>query len=412
MRILLLTQWFEPEPTFKGMAFARQLLSQGHDVEVLTGFPNYPEGKLYDGYRVRWRTRETIEGVSIIRVPLFASHDAAALRRVWNYASFALSASLLGPFLVRPADVVYVYSPPGTIAMPAFALRLLRGMPFVYDVNDLWPDSLPATGMVRNRFVLWLVALWSRMTYAIASRIVVGSPGLKARLQARGVPPEKVVLIHNWVDEASILRGAAMASGAAEPAMNGRFNVVFAGNMGKAQALDAVIDAAAIVALRSSQVQFVFIGGGVEVQQLKARMAELELTNVRFLPRRPMSQIGPILAAADVLLVHLRNEPLFEITLPSKTQAYLAAGRPILMAVQGDAAALVEESGGGVCCSPEDPEAIADAVMRFVAMGPQARDEMGRRGAQFYQRELSLAIGTQRFEQLFGAAAPHAAPRL
>ncbi len=405
MRILFLTQWFEPEPTFKGLAFARQLKAQGHDVEVLTGFPNYPEGKLYEGYSARWCTRETIDGISVVRVPLYASHDTSAVRRAWNYLSFALSASLLGPLLVRHADVVYVYSPPGTIALPAFALRMLRGMPFVYDVNDLWPDSLPATGLIRNRAVLRLVALWSRLTYALAARVVVGSPGMKACLEARGVPSNKVVLIHNWVDEANILQRASSTAAAAEPAMKGRFNVVFAGNMGKAQALDAVIDAAAIVALRSSRVQFVFIGGGVDVGRLKARKAELKLTNVLFLPRRPMSEIGPILVSADVLLVHLRDEPLFEITLPSKTQAYLAAGRPILMAVRGDAAALVEASGGGLSCTPEHPEALADAVMRFAAMGPVAREEMGKRGAQFYQRELSLASGTRRFEQLFGDVA-------
>jgi glycosyltransferase involved in cell wall biosynthesis len=401
MRILFLQQWFEPEPTFKGMAFARQLMKQGHEVEVLTGFPNYPDGKLYAGYRLRWRQRETINGVSIIRVPLYPNHDASSLRRVLNYVSFAVSAAVLGPFLVRKADVVYVYHPPGTVALPAMALKILRGMPFVLDINDLWPDSLPATGMLTNRPILRCVDLWCRLAYRAASRIVIGSPGAKKILQERGVPGEKVSLIHNWVDEDKVTMAAQDGFAAREPQMAGRFNVVFAGNMGRAQALDAVLDAAALVRGRLPTVQFLFIGGGIDVERLKDKAEEMGLANVLFLPRRPMSEIGSVLSAADILLVHLRDDPLFEVTLPSKTQAYLAAGRPILMAVRGDAAQLVEASGGGISCVPQDAESIATAVERLVKMSSEERDDMGRRGAEYYRNELSLRIGSQRFEQIF-----------
>lgn len=405
MRILFLTQWFEPEPTFKGMAFARQLVRQGHKVEVLTGFPNYPEGRLYPGYRLKWRQRETIDGIAIIRVPLYPNHDNSPIRRVLNYVSFAVAATLLGPLLVKQADVVYVYHPPGTVALPAMALKLMRKMPFVLDINDLWPDSLPASGLLTNRLILRCVDLWCRLTYKAASGIVIGSPGVKEILRERGVPEGKVSLIHNWVDEDQVTLVDHVELATCEPRMAGRFNVVFAGNMGKAQALDAVLDAASLIAGGLPAVQFVFIGGGIDVDRLKRKADEMCLANVLFMPRRPMSEIGPVLSAADVLMVHLRDDPLFEVTLPSKTQAYLAAGRPILMAVRGDAARLVETAGGGIACLPEDAESIATAVERFAAMSAEERNDMGRRGAAYYRNELSLQTGSRRFEQVFERAA-------
>jgi len=218
MRILFLTQWFDPEPIFKGLPFARQLAQAGHEVEVLTGFPNYPEGKLYDGYRLRPWQREVIDGISVIRVPLFPSHDASAMKRISNYASFAFSSAILGTFLVRPADVTYVYHAPGTVAFPAAILKALRGIPFVYDINDLWPDSLPATGMLKNRAILKALDWWSRLTYKLATHIVIGSPGVKKVLQERGVPEEKISVIFNWCDEETILpAGCPISTGDFSP---------------------------------------------------------------------------------------------------------------------------------------------------------------------------------------------------
>lgn len=405
MRIILLTQWFDPEPTFKGLVFARELANRGHTVQVLTGFPNYPGGIVYPGYKVRLFQRETIDGISVLRVPLYPSHDGSALKRIANYLSFAFSAALLGPLLLKQADVVYVYHPPATVALPAMILKLLRGMPFVYDIQDLWPDTLAASGMLKNRAMLKCVDLWCRLTYRIASHIVVLSPGFKHRLRERGVPGEKISVIYNWCNERQIAVMERSAAVKREPQMAGHFNIVFAGAMGKAQALDAVLEAAELLATRLPQVQFVFIGGGIDVDRLKQIKAEKKIDNVLFLSRRPVSEIGSVLSMADLLLVHLKVDPLFEITIPSKAQAYLAAGRPVLMAVRGDAAHLVEKAGAGIACIPEDAGNIASAVEKLAAMTHEERDEMGRRGARYYQQELSLAVGANHFEKLFNAVA-------
>ena len=153
MKILFLTQWFDPEPTFKGLTFARALVDRGHQVEILTGFPNYPGGRLYPGHSVKLRKRESMEGIPVTRVALFPSHDRSAIRRVANYLSFACTAATVGAFSVQPPDVVYVYHPPATIAFPAMVLKAIRRVPFVLDMQDLWPDTLEATGMVANRWV-------------------------------------------------------------------------------------------------------------------------------------------------------------------------------------------------------------------------------------------------------------------
>jgi len=403
VRILMLTQWFNPEPTFKGLAFARELVKLGHTVQVLTGFPNYPGGKLYPGYKVRLLQRETIDGITIIRVPLYPSHDGSTLKRIGNYFSFAVSAALLGTLLVKSADVMYVYHPPATVGFAASFISFIRRIPFVYDVQDLWPDTLSATGMLNNRYILKCVDVCCRLTYRCADHIVVLSPGFKRKLRERGVPEEKISVIYNWCDEGQISAAECGVAAQNEPKMIGRFNIVFAGTMGKAQALDAVLEAAELLADRLPQVQFVFIGGGIEVERLKQVKTEKKLNNVLFLSRRPVSEIGSVLSMADLLLVHLKDDPLFEITIPSKIQAYMAAGRPILMAVRGDAADLLEKVGAGIACIPGDAGSIAAAVEKLAAMTQEELNEMGRRGARYYQQELSLAVGANRFEKLFNA---------
>jgi colanic acid biosynthesis glycosyl transferase WcaI len=411
MRILLLEQFFDPEPTFKGLAFAKALASQGHDVEILTGFPNYPGGKVYAGYHLRLWKREVMDGVPVNRVLLYPSHNKSALLRILNYVSFALSASILGPLLVKRPDIVYVYHPPATIGLPAIVLRALWRVPFVYDVHDLWPDTVAASGMLNNRFVIRMLNRFCDWIYRCADRVVVVSRGFRRALIERGVPENKVHLIHNWADERSIRVMPRDEDLADRLGFSGRFNVLFAGTMGTAQALDAILDAAEICAKSAPFVQFAFVGGGVDKHRLEQRARAMSLTNVLFLPKRPMAEMSPLLALADVVLVHLKNDPLFRITIPSKTQAYMAAGRPILMAVPGDAAELVETARAGTTCVPEDAVSIAAAVQRLQQTRRADLEAMGARGKDYYYRDLSMAVGVDRYLQIFHSVLGHTSPR-
>jgi glycosyltransferase involved in cell wall biosynthesis len=238
--------------------------------------------------------------------------------------------------------------------------------------------------------------------YRRSARIAVLSSGFKRELASRGVPEEKIEVIPNWCDEVQTRPGPLRPE--EQTILEGYFNVVVAGNMGKMQGLDVVLDAARILQSCEPKIQFVLVGGGVDRPQLEARAAALELTNVRFLPRRPVEEIGALLHCADAMLVHLKDDPLFAITIPSRIQAYLAVGRPILCGVRGDGAALVREAGAGLSFEPESPESLVDAVTTLYRLPPEARVEMGEKGRRFYQDRLSLQVGTGAFLQLFNRA--------
>jgi glycosyltransferase involved in cell wall biosynthesis len=322
-----------------------------------------------------------------------------------SYTSLAVSQSLIGTAVVKSADVAFVNQGPATLGLPACVLRLFRRIPFVYTIQDMWPDSLLSTGMFNNQFGLKLVDMWCKFVYRFASKIVVITPGFKQKLCERGVPEDKIEVIYNWCDDTQLSNVENDHQLAKELGMAGRFNIVFAGNMGPAQAMAAVLEAAGFVASQCPAVQFLLIGSGVEVDSLKTKAAAMGLKNVQFFARRPISEIGKIFCLADVLLVHLRNDPLFQITIPSKTQAYMAIGRPILMGVKGDAADLVTKAKCGLVCEPGNPQSITRAVCKLYAMPKVELNTMGENGKNFYDRELSIDIGARKYEKVFESVA-------
>jgi colanic acid biosynthesis glycosyl transferase WcaI len=399
VRLILLTQWFDPEPTFKGLVFAQALKERGFDVEVVTGFPNYPGGKLYDGYRVRAIQRELIDSIPITRLPLIPSHDRNPLGRMANYISFFVSATLYLTFFAKRADVIYAYHPPLTVGLAAAVAKIFRRTPTVVDIQDMWPDTLRATGMIDNDNVLKLVGIACNWLYRRVDHIVVLSPGFKKLLEQRGVPADKVSLIYNWADEGAIAN--LKLPNPFGTTQRKKFRLLFAGNMGRAQALSNLLEAAAIVSHERKDIEFCLLGGGLEVSALKKQAADLKLDNVSFLPQVPMSEVGVYLACADCVLVHLRSDPLFEITIPSKTQAYMAAGKPIIMAVLGDAADLVQNAACGLCVTPETPQELADAILQLASLSRRDLERLGFKARRFYENSLALEKGVDAFTDIF-----------
>ena len=344
MRILFLTQFFQPEPNFKGLPLAKELSKRGHEVEILTGFPNYPGGKIYEGYQIKPWQKEVVDGINVIRLPLYPSHGRSGIRRILNFMSFGFSATAVGPWMVKKPDVIYVYN---LITLgPAWKLlRLIYGCKVVLDVQDLWPESVTSSGMLKLPFADRLLAWWCKREYRSPDKLIALSPGFKRNLKNRGVEDSRIQVIYNWCDEAKI---SILEPGAAQSnylGFAGHFNIVFAGTMGVMQCVDSILEAAKLVAGEFNDVKFTFVGGGIEVERLKEMSASLP--NVQFLPQMPPSEIGKVFSNADALLVHLKDDPVFALTIPSKIQAYLNAGKPILCGVRGDAADLVQESGGG-----------------------------------------------------------------
>jgi glycosyltransferase involved in cell wall biosynthesis len=294
---------------------------------------------------------------------------------------------------------MYAYHPPLTVGVTASLIRWMRGIPLVYDIQDMWPDTLRATGMLNNARVLALVGRVCEWVYKRADQLVVLSPGFKRLLMQRGVPESKIEVIYNWADESSLWKPNSQVPidfpGAEQ------FRILFAGNMGKAQALGTVLHAAELLKARGSRVCWVMLGSGVEMEHLKEQTQQQQLDNVIFLPAVPMGQVGAYMQAADALLVHLRKDPLFEVTIPSKTQAYMAAGKPILMAVEGDSAALVRKADAGVIARSEDAVALADAAEQLANQSPAELSVIGEQANAFYRRELSLNVGVSHFVNLF-----------
>jgi glycosyltransferase involved in cell wall biosynthesis len=391
MHILYLTQWFEPEPHMvKGLKFVRALQAAGHEVTVVTGFPNYPTGRLYPGYRLRLIRRERIEGVNVVRLPLYPSHDASSIRRSLNYLSFFFSA--LAYLLVRRQrfDRAYVFHPPITVGLAAALAGLVRRLPFILDIQDLWPDTLAAVGMDGGRRLMRPIGWLCDFVYRRADAVVAQSEGMRAALAARGVPAGKLITIHNWAD--------AEPSGVDQPAplVPQRFVVVYGGNLGRAQGLGAVIEAAARLQSQRPDILIRLYGDGVEASSLRAQAQALDLRNLEIHPRVGKDEINELFARADALLVHLTDHPLFAITVPTKVQAYLATGRPIAAGIAGEGARLLAASGAAVLAPPGDPGALAKAIAALADTPADARRRMGLQGRSYYQRNLSFQCGMHR----------------
>ncbi len=403
MRVVIVAMTFEPEPgALRGLPLARELSARGHQVRVITGFPQYPLGRTYPGYRQTWRKWDRYGDIDVLRLPIYPSHDESALRRSATYLSFGAAALFLGVPLIGPVDVVLMAESQPTNAFAAVALKALRGAPLICSVADLWPDSVVASKMVasgrKESMVVRATSSLSRWLFSKADAVTVISPGFKRILVERGVPTERVHIAWNWADEEVFHptdRDEALAN---ELGFRGRFNVLYAGNFGELQDLETVLRAAH--ALRNiDSIQIVLMGTGPKEAELKALQKELHLENVIFLDRRHYREMPKVYALAEVLLVHLRDLPFLRATIPSKTQVSLACGRPTLMAAEGDAARLVRDSGG-VVCPPQDPLAMARAIQQLWELPPSEREHLGLAGRAFYLQHLSLKAGAQQIDAL------------
>jgi len=392
MRIVYVSQWFEPEPNnSKTEAFLNGLLADGAQLTILTGFPNYPGGKLYPGYRVRLFQRETLMGFDVHRVPLYPSHGRSSIGRIANYLSFFLSSLIYGLVRGRKFDLAYVYHPPITVGLAVALWGWLWRVSFVIEIQDLWPDSVAASDMAGVGQLSRLLHGLCNFVYRRSARIVVQCPGMKKKLLERGVPVNKVTVIYNWTDEQTFDAPAEFVLPLLEK--NDSFNLVYAGNFGRAQNCETLIRAVALVSEIVPNLQLLMVGDGIEEERLRELAGKLEASNITFHARVPRNRMAAIYAHADALICTLTSQDLFSYVIPTKTQAYLASGRPVLMSVSGDAARLITEAGAGFAVPPEDPAALADAIIRMVQLSPERRAAMGRAGRAYYDSHLSFTRG-------------------
>jgi glycosyltransferase involved in cell wall biosynthesis len=384
MKMLIVTQYFWPE-NFRINDLAREFHKRGHAVTVLTGLPNYPAGRFSAGYGFTGPFREDYEGVEVVRCPLFPRGRGGGLRLALNYLSFAFMATLRGLFACRGKyDVIFVHEPsPMTVALPAIALKLATGAPLMLWILDLWPESIAATGAVRSPVLLRWIERMVRFIYRHCDRILVQSQAFVSHVERQGVSPERIAYFPSWAETLyePAYGGMPLPDGVRLPE---GFRVVFAGNIGAAQDFETILAAAERLKARTD-IQWVVLGDGrmygwVQDEVRRRRLSE----TVHLLGRHPLESMPAFFAHADALLVTLRREPIFALTIPGKVQSYLASGRPIVAALDGEGARIIVEAGAGVVSPAEQPGALAEAVVSLAEMPKEDRERMGRRGADYY----------------------------
>ncbi len=392
MNILLITQYFWPE-NFRVNDLVEGLVVRGHRVTVLTGQPNYPKGTFFDGYGWKGPSEEMFRGARVIRTPLVPRGKGGGLALAVNYLSFVVSASLGVLLRLHKADAfdaVFVFEPsPITVGVPAALARKRFQIPVLFWVLDLWPESLVAVGAVRSRWVMAGVERLVRWIYAHCDRILVPSQAFAPQIQRHGVPEKKVRFFPNWGELVFENGETACAPQVRWPE---GFCVLFAGNIGAAQDFPAVVEAAAHLK-NCGDIHWVVAGDGRMATWAKEEVTRrgLEKT-VHFLGQRPLEEMPALFQKADALLLSLKADPVFSLTIPGKLQSYLASGRPILAMLEGEAARLVRESCSGIACPAGDSQELAAAVKRLAGMSAGERERIGASGRGYFEKHFSREV--------------------
>jgi glycosyltransferase involved in cell wall biosynthesis len=403
LNVLIVSQYFYPE-RFIINEVALDLARLGHRVTVLTGMPNYPDGRLFAGYLWPWIRRERYQTIDVIRVPIIP-RGKSAFQLVLNYFSYAAAASVLAAVLVpKQVDVVLVYEPsPITVGIPAIAVKLVKRSPILLWVQDLWPETLLAVGAVRSPHIINAVRKLVRFIYGRSDVILAQSKAFIDKIHALAPPNADVRYFPNPAD--SFYRPIVLPADAPErELLRPGFQVICAGNMGAAQNLDVVIGAAERLRHRTD-IQWSLIGDGAARRWVEEQIQERDLhRTVQVIGPFPSEKMPALLSLADVLLATLRKDDVFALTIPSRIQSYLASGRPILAAIEGEGARIVKEAMAGASCPPGDPDQLAEAIETFYQKPVSEREAMGRAGRDYFEREFDRDVLMGRLDAWLRAA--------
>lgn len=398
MRILIVTQYFWPED-FRINDVALGLQERGHEVTVYTGKPNYPGGAFFPGYGAFARPAERYHGVSVIRVPLVPRGAGGPTRLALNYLSFALLASLLAPLRCRGEfDAMLVYEPsPITVGVPALLVKAIKGTPLLFWVQDLWPESLSATGALRSPFLLRWVERLVRYIYRRCDRILVQSMAFIEPIARLGIDTQRIHYLPNSA-EALYRPVTGQADAPAAAGVPPGFRVMFAGNIGAAQDFETILDAAERLKSQPG-IHWLIVGDGRMLQWVATEIERRNLQeSVHLLGRHPVDSMPEFFAVADAMLVTLKRHPIFALTIPTKLQSYLACARPVIAALDGEGARIVLEAQAGFTCPAEEPAALAAAVLAMARLSPQERGAMAQRGRAYFERHFERTTLLDRLE--------------
>jgi len=398
MRILFLSHYFPPEvnaPASRTFEHCREWVRSGHQVTVVTCTPNHPRGTVYPGYRNRLWQREKREGIDIIRLGTYITANEGFARRSLGYLSFLIACTWAAPFLPR-ADVLITTSPQFFNGLAGYPVKLMKRIPWVLEIRDLWPESVLAVGAVRNRLLIRFLSALERFAYRKCDHIVPVTEAFRRDIVGKGIAPEKISVVRNGVDF-SLFTGHSDAQHLrARLGLEGKFVVSYVGTHGMAHGLETVLDAA--TQLRGhANIAFLLVGDGAERQRLLGLRDQLALNNVTMLEQQPKELMPQIWALADASLVLLRKLPLFETVIPSKIFESMAMGRPIILGVRGEAREIVEEGRAGLVIEPESSASLCAAVLKL-ADNPALAHQLGANGQRYVTAHFDRRALARRFE--------------
>lgn len=394
MKILHISQYFPPEmgaPAARAVELARHWVAAGHEVTVLTGFPNHPTGVVPREYRDKFRrlvVHEHTDGIHVVRSWLLPFPNRKAYERILSYCSFCISAASTGLFLSRP-DVVIATSPQLLVGLSGWCVARWKSVPFVFEVRDLWPESLTAVGMGNEDSLLHrCLTRIAGFLYRRSDRVVVVTPAFEDYLVEHWrVPREKISVIENGVETQLFAPDSATAL-ERQLGADGKFVVSYIGTIGMAHGLGTIIEAATRLRHSNPEIVFLVLGEGTEKASVIARARESDLSNVLFVDQQPREKIPAYICASDICLVLLKKADLFKTVIPTKMLEFMACARPVILGVDGQARAILEEARGGLVIEPENSDALVSAI-RLLAANPEMAAQLGRNGREYVARRFS-----------------------
>ncbi|KYH30144.1 MULTISPECIES: glycosyltransferase family 4 protein [Clostridium] len=401
MKILFLTQYCPPEvgaPQNRIFEFAKELKKLGHDITILTAMPNYPKGEIFDEYKGKKVLKEELEGIKIVRTSIYATKEKSFTKRMRNYLSFTFSSVFQGAKYIEKQDVIITESPPLFLGWSGYVLSKLKGAKFVFNVSDLWPESAIKLGVLNNKLFIKMSTWLEEFCYRKADAVTGQTKGIVDNIVNRGFDKSKVHLITNGVNTEFFKKENRDENFRKEIGIENKFSIVYAGIHGLAQGLEVVIEAAEILK-DYKDIQFIFIGDGPEKGKLINMSKEKNLENVKFLPVQPKSNMPRIIASMDATVIPLKKLDLFKGALPSKMFEALASQLPIILAVEGEAAKLINDAQAGIVVEPENPEAIAEAALKLYN-DIELRKELGRNGRKYVMENFSRESITKKLEKI------------
>jgi glycosyltransferase involved in cell wall biosynthesis len=410
MKILFISHYFPPEvnaPANRTYEHCRRWVKDGHEVTVITGVPNHPRGVIFDGYRNRWRQEETVDGIRVIRTWMYLTPNSGFARRVANYLLFAATATWAALRAPRP-DLVIATSPQFFVGVAGAVAARLRRLPFVLEIRDLWPKSVVELGQLSDGPILSTLEALERWLYRSAAGIVVNTRTFRSHIRARGVDDAHIELVYNGIDPTMFRPRPKNSALLSQHGLEGTFTVAYVGTLGLAHGLELLIDVAERMRNRSA-LRFVLIGDGADREKLEQEVARRGLDNVTMLGLQPREAMPDWIASIDLLLVMLRDLPVFETVIPSKIFEFLAQERPVVLAARGEIRSMMEEAGGALVIDPEDEGQLARAIEQVMDDPETARaraaagrawveegylrDDLARRMMAFLERTVESSKG-------------------